>query len=140
MSRSSEKVSAPVGFFVLICFLLANPVPRVLTVVTSLLDLVRWWTWVVGKDGCSMGLKDWFCEVCCSRCCEINEGLFEPKVWAEFNLRSVRWVLGDGGAWIAGMFEGAREEKLSFVGEAIVEDIGYTSRCRHNWRRQDSLV
>ena len=44
-------------------------------------------------------------------------------MWAEFNLRSVRWVLGDGGAWIAGMLVGAREEKLSFVGEAIFDDI-----------------
>lgn len=117
------KVSVPAGFFALICFLPASPVPWVLTVVTSLLDLVRWWIWFVGKGGWSLGLGDWFSVVCCRRCCEIKEGLLEPKVWAEFNLRSVRWVLGDGGAWMDGMLVGAREEKLSFVGEAIFEDI-----------------
>lgn len=60
-------------------------------------------------------------------------------MWAEFNLRSVRCVLGDGGAWIAGMLEGAREEKLSFVGEAIFEEIKQASRRRHNWKRRGGL-
>lgn len=60
-----------------------------------------------------------------------------PKVWADCNLRSVRWVLGEGGAWRAvPEFGGAREVKegivVSLIGEVdIVRRFDRTKPVSH---------